>query len=113
MNVTDRPDQEPPAAATEIDDAELMDMADLFSALGDTTRLRLLIALMDGPLCVNDLVARCAVSESAVSHQLRSLRLQRLIAPQRSGQKVYYSLNDEHVSELVRLCLDHVREVWR
>ncbi len=98
---------------TDTDSAELMDMVDLFSALGDVTRLRLLMALMDGPLCVNDLVARCAVSESAVSHQLRSLRMQRLITPQRQGQKVYYSLNDEHVSQLVRICLEHVREVWR
>ncbi len=82
----------------------------LFAALGDTTRLRLLAALQDGPLCTCDLAAVLGVTESAVSHQLRGLRALRLVASDRDGRVVYHRLDDDHVAVLLGVATEHVRE---
>ncbi len=83
---------------------------DLFAALGDPTRLRLLAALQAGPLCTCDLAATLGVSESAVSHQLRSLRPLRLVASDRDGRMVYHRLDDDHVAALLDVAGAHVAE---
>ena len=85
-------------------------LAELFKAMGDGTRLRILYALEDGEMCVCDLAMYLGVTESAVSHQLRLLRQLHLVANRREGPVLYYRLDDQHVSQLVRLALEHIRE---
>ena len=85
-------------------------MAALFSALGDPTRLRLLVALLGGRLCTCDLAAVLGVTESAVSHQLRLLKGLALVASEREGKVVYHRLADGHVRALVEVAREHVDE---
>ena len=85
-------------------------LAQLFKAMGDCGRLRILQALAEEEMCVCDLARYLGVSESAVSHQLRLLRQLRLVANRREGPVLYYRLADQHVSQLIRLGLEHVRE---
>jgi ArsR family transcriptional regulator len=86
----------------------LAGLADLFTALGDPTRLRILAALSGRELCVCDLAATVGQSESAVSHQLRLLRSRDLVRSRRDGRLVYYALDDEHVAALYAQAADHV-----
>ncbi len=88
-------------------------LVDTFQALGDLTRVRLLYALLTGPLCVRDLAILVGVSESAVSHQLRYLRDRRLVKPRRAGNVIYYALDDRHVAALFREADYHVDHVSR
>jgi ArsR family transcriptional regulator len=83
-------------------------LADLFSALSDPTRLRIISVLLEGELNVGDLAARLNMTESAVSHQLRGLRQLHLVRSRKEGRQVYYTLDDDHVARLYRLGLDHV-----
>ena len=96
--------------ASLIDADAVTDLAEIFSALGDPTRVRILDALSHGELCVCDLAAVIRLSESAVSHQLRLLRGLRLVRPRREGRMVFYSLDDRHILSLVRQGLRHVQE---
>jgi DNA-binding transcriptional ArsR family regulator len=83
-------------------------LADLFSALSDPTRLRIISVLLDGEMNVGDLADQLEMSESAVSHQLRGLRHMRLVRSRKNGRQVYYALDDDHVAKLYLLGLDHV-----
>lgn len=85
-------------------------LAGTFSALGDPTRVRILDALSHGELCVCDLAAVLRLSQSAVSHQLRLLKGQRLVRPRRDGRMVFYALDDQHIMSIFRQTLDHVQE---
>ena len=100
------------AASTRLaeNDAVLAGARALFAALGDATRLRLLAALQAGPLCTCDLAAVLGVTESAVSHQLRTLRPLRLVASRRDGRIVYHRLDDDHVAALLDVAATHVAE---
>ncbi|MCA1665911.1 MAG: metalloregulator ArsR/SmtB family transcription factor [Thermomicrobia bacterium] len=84
------------------------DLAALFGALGDPTRVRLLAALAAGPLCVCDLAAVLGMTQSAVSHQLRLLRALGLVRARREGKLVWYALDDEHVRALLAVGADHI-----
>ena len=86
------------------------EVVQLFKAMGDPSRLRILRALEDEAMCVCDLAALLGVTESAVSHQLRLLRTWRLVKNRRQGQVLYYRLADEHVCRLLEIALEHVRE---
>ncbi len=86
------------------------DLCQIFKALGDNTRLKILWALQKQEMCVCDLAAMLDVTESAVSHQLRLLRTLRLVANRREGTILYYRLADHHVSQLVRIALEHINE---
>src|SRR5713226_5101090 len=77
-------------------------VVELFQALPDPTRARILYSLTRQPLCVRDLAIRVRVSESAVSHQLRLLRGRRLVKPRQEGNIVYYALDDHHLAALFR-----------
>jgi DNA-binding transcriptional ArsR family regulator len=90
--------------------AAVQGLADTFSALGDPTRVRILDALSHGELCVCDLAAVLAVSQSAVSHQLRLLRGMRLVKPRRDGRVVFYALDDQHIIAIFKQTLQHVEE---
>jgi ArsR family transcriptional regulator len=85
-------------------------VADTFRVLGDPSRVRILDALAGGELCVCDIAELAGISESAVSHQLRLLRGMRLVRPRRAGRLVYYSLDDQHIIDLVERALTHVEE---
>lgn len=81
-----------------------------YKVLGDATRLKMVMALEGGEMCVCDLAAFTGLSDSAVSHQLRRLKDLDLVKQRRDGQILYYSLNDDHVVELLKIGLAHVRE---
>jgi ArsR family transcriptional regulator, lead/cadmium/zinc/bismuth-responsive transcriptional repressor len=83
-------------------------LADLFSALSDPTRLRIISALLEGELNVGDIASQLNMTESAVSHQLRGLRQLHLVRSRKDGRQVYYAVDDDHVARLYRLGLDHV-----
>jgi DNA-binding transcriptional ArsR family regulator len=83
-------------------------LADLFSALSDPTRLRIISVLLEGEMNVGDLAGKLQMTESAVSHQLRGLRQLRLVRARKNGRQVYYTLDDDHIAKLYRLGLDHV-----
>ena len=83
-------------------------LADLFSALSDPTRLRIISVLLEGEMNVGDIASQLAMTESAVSHQLRGLRQLKLVRARKTGRQVYYALDDDHIGELYRLGLDHV-----
>ena len=85
-------------------------LAETFRVLGDPTRVRILDALAGGELCVCDIAALAGISESAVSHQLRLLRGMRLVRPRRAGRQVFYSVDDQHILELLKQGLTHVEE---
>jgi ArsR family transcriptional regulator len=85
-------------------------IAETFRVLGDPTRIRILEALATGELCVNDIAAAVAMSESAVSHQLRVLRTMRLVRVRREGRLAYYAVDDHHILELLHQVRTHVQE---
>jgi len=92
------------------DGGHLLQLADTFKLLGDPTRLKIIMALTEEELCVCDLASLLGVTRSAVSHQLRLLRNLRLVKFRRAGKIVYYSIDDEHISKLIKAGLEHVRE---
>lgn len=85
-------------------------MAEFFSLLSDGNRLRILSVLALKEVCVCDLAAALAMSESAVSHQLRTLRAIRLVSYRKQGRKVYYRLQDHHVLNLYQSVVEHLEE---
>jgi DNA-binding transcriptional ArsR family regulator len=89
-------------------DATARDLAGLFKALGDPTRVRILSALGDAEVCVSDLVDALGMGQSAVSHQLSYLREMSLVATRRDGKHVFYRLDDDHVRGLFTQGLEHV-----
>lgn len=92
----------------DVDDETLCDLAELFKVFGDSTRIRIISALMDGEMCVYHLSESLNVGQSAVSHQLRILRSAGLVRPRRDGKEIYYSLDDEHVQEIYSAGLAHI-----
>lgn len=84
------------------------EMAETFKTLSDPARVRILYLLSQDALCVHDLAAILEMSQSAVSHHLKILRLMRLVKTRREGRAVFYSLDDEHVMSLFKECRDHV-----
>ncbi len=95
----------------EMPDFEILcDLADLFKALGDRTRVHILFALSKAELCVCDLTEILNMSSSAVSHQLRVLRASKLVTFRREGKNVFYRLADAHVQKLFEQAKEHVQE---
>jgi ArsR family transcriptional regulator, lead/cadmium/zinc/bismuth-responsive transcriptional repressor len=84
-------------------------LAELFSALSDASRIRIIAQLMDGEMSVRTLADGLGMTESAVSHQLRGLRQMHLVRARKSGRQVFYTIDDDHVSRLFTLGLDHVQ----
>lgn len=83
-------------------------VAELFQALSDPSRVRILAALMHGEVHVGALASAVGISESAVSHHLRNLRLLRLVRARKDGRQVFYALDDDHITELIQSGMDHV-----
>lgn len=89
-------------------DDDIAGLADVFGLLADAGRLRVLVALLEGEMCVCDLAAVARASESAVSHHLRLLRAHRVVQVRRAGRMAYYRLADAHVRLLLDIALTHI-----
>ncbi len=91
-----------------INDELIYEAADFFKVFGDSSRLKLLNILLQEEMCVNDIADKLKMSQSAVSHQLRVLRQSRLVKYRRDGKTVYYSLDDEHVEDIIKEGIAHI-----
>jgi ArsR family transcriptional regulator len=89
---------------------DLLNLADLFKVFGDSTRIRIICALLNAEMCVCDIAALLGMTKSAISHQLRALRQTKLVKYRRNGKVVYYSLDDTHVGTIFNQGLVHVCE---
>lgn len=90
-----------------LDEASASGLAETFAALADPTRLRIISVLMDGERCVNDMAGMLAMTQSAISHQLRILRNLHLVKYRKDGRTVYYALDDDHIRDLYQRGLEH------
>ena len=90
------------------EETQYSDLASLFKMFGDTTRVKILHALELNELCVCDLAALLGMTKSAISHQLKALRLGNLVKSRRDGQVIYYSLADDHVKYILDIGFDHI-----
>lgn len=88
----------------------LYDLAELFKAFGDTTRIRILFALFEADVCVCDLAASLEMTQSAISHQLRLLKQARLVNGRREGKQIIYYLADDHVRTIIQMGMEHILE---
>ncbi|MBI5374317.1 MAG: helix-turn-helix transcriptional regulator [Candidatus Schekmanbacteria bacterium] len=91
-----------------LNDTAAIELAELYRALGDGTRVKILYTLSLGEFCVCDISSLLGMSSSAISHQLRILRSLRLVKNRRAGRVIYYSLDDEHVVRLFEEGLKHI-----
>lgn len=89
---------------------ELYDLADFFKTFGDTTRIKILYMLMRSEMCVCDIAEALNVSQSAISHQLRVLKQAKLVKCTRDGKSIIYSLDDDHVQNVIVQALNHINE---
>jgi len=92
------------------DFSEISDLSDFFKVMGDSTRLQLLMALQIGEFCVSDLSFLLNMTRSAISHQLKALKMSKLIKSRKEGKTVYYSLDDDHIRGILEKSLEHIRE---
>lgn len=83
------------------EETELYDLAELFKVFGDSTRIRILFVLFEAEVCVCDLAAVLSMTQSAISHQLRILKQNKLVKCRREGKSVFYSLADDHVRSII------------
>ncbi len=88
----------------------VFDLAELFKIFGDSTRLRIMSALLNHELCVCDISEVLEMNQSAISHQLRVLRTAGLIKVRRCGKSAFYSLDDDHVKQIIEMGFDHINE---
>ncbi len=91
-------------------EVSLGEMSEFFKVMGDKTRLRILIALLDGNLCVGHISERLGMSQSAISHQLAILRGADLVRVKRNGKTLIYSISDEHVRLMLDMAVLHLSE---
>ena len=91
----------------------LFGLSEFYKIFGDQTRLRILDLLLNKPLCVNEISEKLDVSQSAVSHQLKILRLSNLVATDKIGKNVYYKISDDHIKVILKYGLEHISEVMQ
>lgn len=92
------------------DDEILYDLAELFKIFGDSTRIKILYVLLESEMCVCDIAQLLGMTQSAISHQLRSLKQSKLVKYRREGKTVFYSLADHHVRSIMDQGMEHVAE---
>lgn len=97
-------------SARMLSEKDFLFLAELFKALGDYTRVRILYALSLSELCVCALAEVLDMSQSAISHQLRLLRAAKLVRYRKAGKNVYYTLDDDHVANLLKQGFEHIVE---
>lgn len=88
----------------------LFEIAEVFKVLGDTTRMKIISALLESELCVGDIAEITNSTQSAISHQLRVLKQSKLVKFRKEGKIVYYSLDDDHVITLYEIAKKHIEE---
>ena len=91
-------------------DEHIEELSDIFSLLGDPTRLRIVLSCMDGSLTVTQIAQTIGVSTSLISHHLRLLRATRLIKAERQGKQIFCNVADEHIRLILRNMLEHITE---
>lgn len=94
-----------------IDDEEIFDLAELFKVFADSTRMKIICALKERELCVGEIAFITNTTQSAISHQLRVLKQAKLVKFRKEGKVVYYSLDDDHVNEIVMKGREHIEEI--
>ena len=92
------------------DETELYDLAELFKIFGDSTRIRILFVLFEAEVCVCDLAETLHMTQSAISHQLKTLKDAELVASRREGKTIYYRLSDDHVKSIIAQGYEHITE---
>ena len=92
------------------DETELYDLAELFKVFGDSTRIQILFVLFEAEVCVCDLAEALHMTQSAISHQLRILKQNKLVKSRREGKSVFYSLADGHVRTIIAQGQEHIEE---
>ena len=92
------------------DENELYDLAELFKVFGDSTRIRILYVLFEAEVCVCDLAQALNMTQSAISHQLRILKQNKLVKNRREGKSIFYSLADDHVRSIIAQGREHIEE---
>lgn len=96
---------------THMPDQNLIEqLADFYKVMGDPTRLKLLMALESQEFCASDLANISHMTRSAVSHQLKTLKNNKLVKSRKEGKTVYYSLDDEHIHSVLKVALEHIKE---
>ncbi len=90
------------------EEEKLYDLADFFKVLGDSTRIRIICALFEAELCVCDIASVLGMTQSSISHQLKTLKQARLVKSRRDGKTMFYSLDDEHVQKIFDLGMIHL-----
>ncbi len=96
---------------TLLDDDKVIDISELFKIFGDSTRIKIINALIDNELCVGDIANMINATPSAVSHQLRILKTSKLVRYRKEGNTIYYALDDEHVKKIFELGCEHINEM--
>ena len=96
---------------TILPDEKIFDLAEIFKVFGDSTRIKIINALMVRELCVCDIAAITNSTPSAISHQLRVLKQAKLVKYRKEGKAVFYSLDDEHVKEIFEKGCEHIEEI--
>ena len=91
-------------------DELLQDLGDLFKIFGDTTRIKIMYALYEGEMCVCAISELLNMTQSAISHQLKTLKDANLVSARRDGKEIYYSLSDEHVKSIIAESFEHITE---
>ena len=92
-----------------LEEKQLSAVSEFFKVLGDETRMKIINALSHGELCVSDIAAALGMTQSAVSHQLKLLRMANQVKARREGKSIYYSLDDQHVIDILEEALVHIR----
>ena len=95
------------------EETELYDLAELFKVFGDSTRISILVVLFEAEVCVCDLASALNMTQSAISHQLRILKQNKLVKSRREGKSVFYSLADDHVRTIINQGREHIEEETR
>ena len=94
----------------DMNEEELLQLADLFKTFADSTRIKILYDLFDGEKNVTEICNDIEMNQSAVSHQLKALRTAKLIKSRRDGKAMYYSLDDDHVKTIIAMGKEHIEE---
>ncbi|MFA9376336.1 MAG: ArsR/SmtB family transcription factor [Lachnotalea sp.] len=89
---------------------KLMDLAEFFKVFGDTTRIRILYVLFQSEMCVCDIANLLNMTQSAISHQLKTLKQMQLVKYRREGKTVFYSLSDGHIKTIINQGMEHISE---
>ena len=92
------------------EETQLYDLAELFKVFGDSTRIRILYVLSEAEVCVGDIAQILNMTQSAISHQLRILKQNKLVKVRREGKQIYYSLADDHVRGIIAMGREHIEE---